>query len=159
MLPRRQATAALFAHAADDYNPGIPSHLRHSMRDRLQHTAAVIALAAMLLRALIPVGWMPSSQPGTPLAFCTAGGLVELPGVDATSLPDTPAPDNHSAADEPHCAFAGAAPALRPATNCGTAAFEPSHSPSVPFVEAMHHRHPVRAQHPARAPPVPSSLA
>jgi hypothetical protein len=35
-----------------------------------------IALVAMVLRALLPAGWMPAPESGTPLVICTIDGAI-----------------------------------------------------------------------------------
>jgi hypothetical protein len=62
-----------------------------------------LALAAMLLRALLPAGWMPSAEAGAPLVICTMHGAMQI----------APEPAKHKAAGE-ICPFAAAA-ALAPA--------------------------------------------
>ncbi|HTW33555.1 MAG TPA: DUF2946 family protein [Rhizomicrobium sp.] len=48
----------------------------------LRHVGFRLALAAMLLRALVPDGWMPNTTgtPGVPFAICTINGPVTLSG-------------------------------------------------------------------------------
>jgi hypothetical protein len=76
--------------------------------------ALALALVAMLLRALLPAGWMPNPA-GPARAFitiCTMNGPVHMawPGT-ARPAPDRRSPDQHSSdhANAP-CAFAAAAP-------------------------------------------------
>jgi hypothetical protein len=68
---------------------------------RSTRTAAVsLALVAMLLRALLPAGWMPSSASGQALVICTLQGPVRI---DPT--PHKPAaPQHHNVT----CPFAAA---------------------------------------------------
>jgi len=53
------------------------------MRDRVHRLAVTLALAAMALRALLPMGWMPNPQgfAQSPLMIC----LMDLPGGMAMS--------------------------------------------------------------------------
>ncbi len=62
-----------------------------------------IALAAMVLRALLPAGWMPGHVPGAALTICTAEGRII---VHAPALPGHPAAPSDR--DHPLCPFASA---------------------------------------------------
>jgi hypothetical protein len=43
-----------------------------------RHAAIHLALAAMILRAFLPAGWMPNTQPGgSALVICTMDGAVQ----------------------------------------------------------------------------------
>ena len=76
------------------------------MRRPVHRSAAIsLALCAMVLRALLPDGWMPSAGAGSPLVICTADGTHR----DGKT---TPAQDRSHAP----CAFAAAAPLSPPAT-------------------------------------------
>ena len=48
------------------------------MNKSLRNFAVQLALAAMLLRALAPAGWMPATTPGISLVVCTAQGLQTI---------------------------------------------------------------------------------
>jgi hypothetical protein len=80
------------------------------MRRHLHHYATLLALCAVLLRGVIPLGWMPSDDAGA-LALCTADGLVQLSAADAADLlgQQPAAPDNGHAQPAP-CSFAAAGP-------------------------------------------------
>jgi hypothetical protein len=68
-----------------------------------------LALAAMMLRALLPDGWMPSASgaPGIPIAICTANGPVQLViGQDGRTDKQNPAHDD--ARHQDVCPFAAA---------------------------------------------------
>ena len=80
------------------------------MRRHLHHCATLLALCAVLLRGVIPLGWMPSADAGA-LALCTADGLVQLSAADAADLLGQPpaAPDDGHAQPAP-CSFATAGP-------------------------------------------------
>ena len=80
------------------------------MRRHLHHYATLLALCAVLLRGVIPLGWMPSAEAGA-LALCTADGLVQLSAADAADLlgPQPAAPDDGHAQPAP-CSFAAAGP-------------------------------------------------
>jgi hypothetical protein len=43
----------------------------------IRSLAATLALSAMILRALLPAGWMPNTDgvPGTPLVICSVDGV------------------------------------------------------------------------------------
>lgn len=80
------------------------------MHRHLRHHATLLALCAVLLRGLIPLGWMPSTAAGG-LALCTADGLVQLAPAAAGDLLEQAAPpaeDGHTL-DAP-CAFAASGP-------------------------------------------------
>lgn len=77
------------------------------MRRPFHRSAAIsLALCAMVLRALLPDGWMPSAGAGSPLVICAADGTH--PGGKA---PAGPAQERSHAP----CAFAAAAPLSPPA--------------------------------------------
>jgi len=89
-----------------------------------------IALAAMMLRALMPDGWMPSqaSAGGAVIALCTIDGAVSLAiGEDGKPAPHDPAHNDGRHVDV--CPFA-AAPHFATVT--------PSVVPDLPFAEASH---------------------
>lgn len=68
----------------------------------LRLAAMHLALAAMLLRALMPAGWMPNAEAaaGSPLVICTMNGPMPL----------APEPQKHKAdASGDICPFAAAA--------------------------------------------------
>jgi len=55
--------------------------MRHHPRlAAVKAVAMHLALAGMLVRALLPAGWMPSASPGagSPLVICTGTGLVQI---------------------------------------------------------------------------------
>lgn len=64
------------------------------------HAIRHIALAALLLRALVPVGWMPAATAQTPFVICSINGPVQH-APDGQKLPD-------DAAHHQTCAFAAA---------------------------------------------------
>lgn len=71
--------------------------------------AVSLALAAMALRALLPVGFMPSPADAglkTPLVICTMAGPATL-WLDAAGKPAKPDPESHGAPGHAPCAFAG----------------------------------------------------
>ncbi|MFI4979015.1 MAG: hypothetical protein ACHQIO_01575 [Nevskiales bacterium] len=87
-------------------------------RPRYQQLALWLAIAAVLLRALIPDGFMPehrAGQRGLVLAFCSAGPLAALRAqpafVAASELAHAPDgdPGHHPMEDHAGCAFASAA--------------------------------------------------
>ena len=73
---------------------------------RIIRSAAVhVAIAAMLLRALLPAGWMPSAEAGTPITICTMNGPMQIVlGHDGQPLKQKPGDTRHHAA----CPFAAA---------------------------------------------------
>jgi hypothetical protein len=74
--------------------------------------ATYIALAAMLLSALLPAGWMPNGAGGKaggpPIVLCTANGQIQIT-FDSNGQPHKKAPDKgNSAHHDGVCPFAGA---------------------------------------------------
>jgi hypothetical protein len=84
----------------------------------IRFAAVHLALAAMVLRALLPAGWMPGASAGTPLVVCTMNGpeLLAL-GADGKPLKHQPADARH----HEMCPFAAAAALAAP-----SAAAEPA---------------------------------
>jgi hypothetical protein len=79
------------------------------MTRRIRLAGVHIALAAMLLRALLPAGWMPNSAPsaGAPFVICAMDGAAHLAsGSDGQPLKHQPDQNN----DRSHemCPFAAA---------------------------------------------------
>ena len=111
-----------------------------------RRAAVHLALAAMLLRAVMPAGWMPSAAAGLPLTICTMNGPVQM----------VLGPDGSPIKQKPHhdiCPFAAAPPLAE------LAAAVPVTAPSLLPVNAemaqpdglvLAARH---APHSARAPP------
>ncbi len=92
-----------------------------------------IALVAVLLRALLPVGWMPDAAAGSPFTICTVNGPVH-----ATHLPDGQ-PDKHGQDDGRQndvCPFAASVHLATPTAVATVASFTqivlfaPDHSPA-----------------------------
>jgi len=87
----------------------------------LRHVGLHLALAAMLVRALVPDGWMPNTAgtPGIPFAICTVNGPVLLGRADGGT-------GKHAPNDAQHmdvCPFAAAPHA---------AVFSPAIAPALP---------------------------
>jgi hypothetical protein len=73
----------------------------------LRFAAVHVALAAMVLRALLPAGWMPGASAGTPLVVCTMDGPVRIAlGADGKPLKHQPLQDD--ARHHEMCPFAAA---------------------------------------------------
>jgi hypothetical protein len=70
---------------------------------------AVIALAAMMLRALLPDGWMPASSAGaeTLLTICTMNGPVRV-ALGEDGQPQKQQPAKHNSGSHEICPFAAA---------------------------------------------------
>ena len=80
----------------------------YQMRMTCRSAAVQIALLAMLLRAVLPAGWMPAavtSANASPFVICTMDGPLH-------SAPTKPSHD-HDRATSP-CVFASAAPLSSP---------------------------------------------
>lgn len=91
------------------------------MLSTLRHAGLRLALAAMLLRALVPDGWMPNTtgSQGAPFAICTVNGPVVLGAAPDLSGRHAPTDTRHMDV----CPFA-AAP--------HSAVFAPLVAPSLP---------------------------
>ena len=86
------------------------------MRMTCRSAAVQIALLAMLLRAVLPAGWMPAAVTGantSPFVICTMDGPLH-------SAPAKPSHD-HDRATSP-CVFASAAPLSSPDIAIATSA-------------------------------------
>ncbi len=117
------------------------------MRRPFARSLAVgLALGAMLLRALLPDGWMPSAAAGAPFVICSADG-VHTGG----KAPADPARERGHAP----CAFAAAAPLSPPALAAvrlaAPGAYRAIARPTVSIVVA---RTVLRHSHAPRAPPI-----
>ena len=74
----------------------------------IRYAAVWLALTAIALRALIPVGWMPGSDHaahGAPLVICTASGVQTVYPDSGGHAPIPAKPAHHNI-----CPFAGAGP-------------------------------------------------
>lgn len=119
---------------------------------RLHHSALLIALGAMMLRALIPAGYMPNWSGGHAkawLAICHAGALQVLVEPARRASGEPIKPTDSSRFECPYAALA--APGLAPAT--WSVSTPPRPLPAVltsltSLVSAEQPRRP-----PARAPP------
>jgi hypothetical protein len=67
----------------------------------------VLSLFALVLRAAIPAGWMPSESVGTVTLVLCSGGETKAVGVDLGG-----APAGHSSKEGQPCSFAAGAPPL-----------------------------------------------
>lgn len=74
------------------------------MSKPLRTYAVQFALVAMLLRALVPAGWMPVASQGVPLVVCTAQGLQTIDIGTHKPADHAPARTSHDV-----CPFAAAA--------------------------------------------------
>ena len=134
------------------------------MNRSVRHVAALLALAAMLLRAAIPTGWMPSATEGTALAMCTAGGVVLLRADVPLELdPGTTGEFDTSAADDSDdrhapglmtpCAFGASATLASSALAVPPVSVAYRASRPVVGVESRTTSPRPVSNHPARAPP------
>lgn len=78
-----------------------------NMRERF---ALLLVVAALLLRVMIPAGWMPTASTGYAITLCTGAGVVSA-WVDADGTVHKDKPSPAYGAEHP-CAFAGFAAAL-----------------------------------------------
>jgi hypothetical protein len=116
-------------------------------RLRLPRGFALLLLAALVARALVPVGFMPSAERSGALKFCHAGMMV----------PDEGSPgEGHSSGHVDHCPF-GSAPATGPLSAGSVPAIRPVLADIVdaaPLFD-LPGRRPARA-HRSRGPPQPA---
>jgi hypothetical protein len=131
------------------------------MHHRLRRHATLLALCAVLLRGLIPLGWMPSAAAGG-LALCTADGMVQLSPAEASELLEQPAPPpehGESPSDDGHMVATPCAFAVAGTLACVTAALTlPDASaavraPDTPYTAPFLVSRPA-GDSPARAPPL-----
>lgn len=76
-----------------------------TMKSVSARLALYALLAAMMLRALVPAGWMPASDPlsgGAYIVICTSSGMKTIQ-VDGNGVPVEH--NDESAATPDHCAF------------------------------------------------------
>jgi len=108
-------------------------------------TAISLALCAMLLRALLPDGWMPAATTGTPFVICSVDGVHS-----GGKQPADPARESGHAP----CAFAAAAH-LAPPAFAAVALPVPSNAQPAIFAwrSARLESHARQRSHPPRAPP------
>ena len=73
----------------------------------LKRAVALPALTAALVRALIPIGFMPASVHGTiELVFCDGGGHHQADGSRSDYDPANRSPAGHHGVDQGPCPFA-----------------------------------------------------
>ena len=84
------------------------------MRTVLKSAAFGIAILAMMLRAALPQGWMPSSQGAAPLMLCP--GMTEMAAMPAMSHEAPPQKPDHRHDGAAQCIFAAAAHPASPAS-------------------------------------------
>jgi hypothetical protein len=87
------------------------------VRTVLKTAALTVALAAMVLRAALPMGWMPSAAAGAPLMLCPGAGptMAAMPAMPGMDMPKAPAPDQAHGKQAP-CAFDMVGPLSAPAS-------------------------------------------
>ena len=90
--------------------------VRHPNSTHMSHGLTVLLLAAFMLRALIPTGWMPQasgSGDGVTLVICTVAGLQEITvGPDGHQKPAGEAGQANAGHDP--CPFASVAKFMPP---------------------------------------------
>lgn len=126
------------------------------MRGRFARLTVIhLALAAMMLRALLPAGWMPSASAASVITICTMDGISKI-ALDANGKPvkQTPAQDGQQHdvcpfAAAPH--FATTPPAL--AASAPSVIVALAQTPAA-FASA----HPA-ARHAAQSPRAPPAIA
>lgn len=123
------------------------------MRRNISQAALAIALVAVLLRGLLPAGWMPNPAGAmlSPLVICTMDGprRVAMPAAPNHS----PSGDKHEDHASGPCPFAGAAPLAPPAETVD--AIAPAFVGGIPAIPDRRIAH-ASARHrsyTARAPP------
>lgn len=124
------------------------------MGKRIRSAAAWLALSAMLLRALVPAGWMPAASGGAFLVLCTANGLVQV--LDAQ--PDSAtggSPASHLPAADGTCPFGATAVPALPGAPAPVADFAMHHEAPAPGSRPAFAGFPPTGSHAPRAPPLP----
>jgi len=114
--------------------PPAASRDNSHMRTALKSAAVQLALVAMMLRALLPAGWMPSAPNRH-----AVGPIMLCPGMDRMAVPMPSKGEQQPAPQADHakhtvCIFAAAAPLASPAADAA-----PMPAPAtvdVAFIEA-----------------------
>lgn len=125
------------------------------MSRTLRLAGVQIALVAMLLRALLPVGWMPdtAANAGSPFVICTVNGPLH-----AAHLPDMGKhqPGHDDSRPNDMCPFAASVHLATPTTMAATA---PSMQiASFGIVQSVSRAVPDTAQYALQSPRAPPSL-
>jgi hypothetical protein len=116
----------------------------------IRNAATTLALVAMLLRALLPDGWMPA-PPGShaTLVICTATGFKHI------ALPGEPSKKQHENGNESGpCAFAAASPFAPPAALASPLPQQAERAAPLVFAQALPPSRAVSRANNPRAPPV-----
>lgn len=123
------------------------------MRRSFRHHVTLVALCAMMLRGLIPLGWMPGSSGAMLMTFCTANGPVVLQVPDnSAGFDDSHRNDGDDAGHE-LCAFAAAGSLGAPVTAGFVPVRYPLHTtPATEYTAPLLDFTPAHATNP-RAPP------
>jgi hypothetical protein len=123
----------------------------------LRFAAVHIALAAMMLRALLPAGWMPAAiAGGAPLVVCTMDGPVSLVlGPGGKPLKHQPSQDD--ARHHEMCPFAAAPHLASPSTVAGVAL--PAHVTFASFDVSHAALLAPQSRHSPQSPRAPPALA
>lgn len=123
------------------------------MRCTFRYHVTLVALCAMILRGLIPLGWMPGSSGGMSMTFCTANGPVVLQIADNSSGFDDSRRNDAHAAGHKLCAFAAAGSLGAPVTAGFVPVQDPLHTtPAIEYTAPLLDFTPAHATNP-RAPP------
>jgi hypothetical protein len=87
--------------------------LRHSISATRRTLILAVFACAILVRALVPAGWMPSvgADGGVVISLCTGAGAVDMV-LAADGTVHEKAPVKHDGANDHPCAFAGLAQAF-----------------------------------------------
>ena len=128
------------------------------MKRRIRFAAVQLALAAMLLRALLPAGWMPNpvASVDAPFVICSMDGPVHISlGADGQPLKQLPDQNNDLGHDT--CPFA-AASHLAPPT-LASALAQPSSTASTPPMAAHLASAERLARYTPQSPRAPPTLA
>lgn len=117
---------------------------------RLQSIAAALALGAMLLRALLPAGFMPAAgeDAGLRMELCTANGLQSI-AVDGADDPLSSQQRTHAAG----CVFAAVAASGPPVVAIAEGPRVVASGPALPVVADVAPRSPPLRQSLPRGPP------
>ncbi|MCE9520973.1 MAG: hypothetical protein K8S25_00910 [Alphaproteobacteria bacterium] len=117
--------------------------------------AAIFALTALMLRAFVPVGWMPSAQAftgGAPIVVCTLTGEKHIV-LDADGKPLPDGQQQESDSDQAPCAFAAVASLAPPAATIAIVPTLTEASSAVAFDRIVAARPAPKTAWQSRAPP------
>jgi hypothetical protein len=136
-------------------------HITRRHRADWRRLAALVALLAVLSRALIPFGWMPSratSGAGFQIVICTLSGQKHLV-LDQNGKPVPVDSDNQAPTDHSTCPFAASSDTAPPVLTVILLSADQQDAVVLPGPESRIPAQPARASWQSRAPPLQLSIA